>query len=133
MWLRKSVLSRALASPKKQFKLLSVSSLTRKKKSTHILHITVYIVLTSMIKNIPTQDLWSCLRRRQPRSVKSPKRKSRTDTPRDIRDNSNRHKYANNISTCSLLLLMKITYMHNVNRPMLLSFYEKCINSLKTH
>uniref|UniRef100_A0A0D3BF97 Uncharacterized protein n=1 Tax=Brassica oleracea var. oleracea TaxID=109376 RepID=A0A0D3BF97_BRAOL len=53
MWLDKSVLSRALTSPKKQLESLSVSSLIRKKQSTHnSLHITVYIVLTSMIKNI---------------------------------------------------------------------------------
>ena len=53
MWMGKSVLSRALTSPKKQFESLSVSSLTSKKQSTHnSLHITVYIGLTSMIKNI---------------------------------------------------------------------------------
>ncbi|KAG5414989.1 hypothetical protein IGI04_002556 [Brassica rapa subsp. trilocularis] len=40
-------------SPKKQLESLSVSSLTHKKQSTHnSLHIFVYIVLTSMIKNI---------------------------------------------------------------------------------
>ena len=53
MWLGKSVLSRALASPKKKLESLSVSSLIRKKQSTHkSLYITVYIVLTSIIKNI---------------------------------------------------------------------------------
>ncbi|KAH0898210.1 hypothetical protein HID58_047778 [Brassica napus] len=35
MWLGKSVLSRALTSPKKQLESLSVSSLIRKKQSTH--------------------------------------------------------------------------------------------------
>nr|VDD44326.1 unnamed protein product [Brassica oleracea] len=53
MWLGKFVLSRALASPKKQPESLSVSSLIRKKQSTHnSLYTTVYIVLTSIIKNI---------------------------------------------------------------------------------
>ncbi|KAH0873352.1 hypothetical protein HID58_070714, partial [Brassica napus] len=47
MWLGKSVLSRALTSPKKQLESLSVSSLIRKKQSTHnSLYINVYIVLT---------------------------------------------------------------------------------------
>ncbi|KAH0889870.1 hypothetical protein HID58_052299, partial [Brassica napus] len=47
MWLGKSVLSRALASPKKQLESLFVSSLICKKQSTHnSLYITVYIVLT---------------------------------------------------------------------------------------
>ena len=35
MWLDKSVMSRALTSPKKQLETLSVSSLIRKKQSTH--------------------------------------------------------------------------------------------------
>ena len=53
MWLGKSVLSRALTSPKKQLESLSVSSLIRKKQSTHnSLYIIIYIVLTSIIKNI---------------------------------------------------------------------------------
>ena len=53
MWLDKSVLSRALTLPKKQPESLSVSSLIRKKQSTHnFLYIIVYIVLTSIIKNI---------------------------------------------------------------------------------
>uniref|UniRef100_A0A0D3A9W0 Uncharacterized protein n=1 Tax=Brassica oleracea var. oleracea TaxID=109376 RepID=A0A0D3A9W0_BRAOL len=53
MWLEKSVLSRALTSPKKQLESLSISSLIRKKQSTHnVLYINVYIVLTSTIKNI---------------------------------------------------------------------------------
>ena len=53
MWLGKSVLSRALTLPKKQLESLSVSSLICKKQSTHnSLYITVYIVLTSIIKNI---------------------------------------------------------------------------------
>ncbi|WZZ65127.1 LOW QUALITY PROTEIN: hypothetical protein YC2023_076497 [Brassica napus] len=53
MWLGKSVLSRALTLPKKQFESLSVSSLIRKKQSTHnSLYIIIYIVLTSIIKNI---------------------------------------------------------------------------------
>ncbi|KAL0796003.1 hypothetical protein Bca101_067380 [Brassica carinata] len=53
MWLDKSVLFRALTSPKKQLKSLFVSSLTHKKQSRHnSLHITVYMVLTSMIINI---------------------------------------------------------------------------------
>ena len=29
--------------------------------------------------------------------------------------------------------LIKIVYMSNINRPMLLSFYEKYINPFKTH
>ena len=53
MWLGKSVLSRALTLPKKQLESLSVSSLIRKKQSTHnSLYIIIYIVLTSIIKNI---------------------------------------------------------------------------------
>ena len=53
MWLEKSVLPRALASPKKQLESLSVSSLICKKQSTHnSLYIIIYIVLTSIIKNI---------------------------------------------------------------------------------
>ena len=53
MWLGKSVLFRALTSPKKQLESLSVSSLIRKKQSTHnFLYIIIYIVLTSIIKNI---------------------------------------------------------------------------------
>nr|VDD50494.1 unnamed protein product [Brassica oleracea] len=53
MWLGKSVLSRALTLPKKQPESLSVSSLIRKKQSTHnSLYIIIYIVLTSIIKNI---------------------------------------------------------------------------------
>ena len=53
MWLGKSVMPRALTSPKKQLESLSVSSLIRKKQSTHnFLYITIYIVLTSIIKNI---------------------------------------------------------------------------------
>ena len=53
MWLGKSVMSRALTSPKKQLESLSVSSLIRKKLSTHnSLYIIIHIVLTSIIKNI---------------------------------------------------------------------------------
>ena len=53
MWLGKSVLSRALASAKKQLESLYVSSFIRKKQSTHNpFYITVYIVLKSIIKNI---------------------------------------------------------------------------------
>ena len=53
MWLGKSVLSRALTSPKKQLESLFVSSLIRKKQLTHnSLYIIIYIVLTSIIKNI---------------------------------------------------------------------------------
>ena len=53
MWLDKFVLSRALISPKKQLESLSVSSFIRKKQSIHnSLYITLYIVLTSIIKNI---------------------------------------------------------------------------------
>ncbi|KAL0645458.1 hypothetical protein Bca4012_043749 [Brassica carinata] len=53
MWLGKSVLSKALPLAKKQLELLSVSSLFRKKQSTHnSIYIIIYIVLTSIIKNI---------------------------------------------------------------------------------
>ena len=53
MWLGKSVLSRALTSKKEKLESLSVSSLIRKQQSTHnYLYITVYIVLTSIIRNI---------------------------------------------------------------------------------
>ncbi|KAL0757022.1 hypothetical protein Bca101_094690 [Brassica carinata] len=53
MWLGKSVLSRALTLPNKQLESLSVSSLIRKKQSTHdSLYIFIYIVLTSIIINI---------------------------------------------------------------------------------
>ncbi|KAG5383739.1 hypothetical protein IGI04_035209 [Brassica rapa subsp. trilocularis] len=47
------VLSKALTLAKKQLESLSVSSLIRKKQSTHnFLYIIIYIVLTSIIKNI---------------------------------------------------------------------------------
>ncbi|CAG7889131.1 unnamed protein product [Brassica rapa] len=53
MWLDKSVLSKALTLAKKQLESLFVSSLNRKKQSTHnSLYIIIYIVLTSIIKNI---------------------------------------------------------------------------------
>ncbi|CAG7883929.1 unnamed protein product [Brassica rapa] len=53
MWLGKSVMSKVLTLVKKQLESLSVSSLIRKKQSTHnSLYITIYIVLTSIIKNI---------------------------------------------------------------------------------
>ncbi|WZZ79408.1 hypothetical protein YC2023_099980 [Brassica napus] len=53
IWFGKSVLSRALTLPKKQPESLSVSSLIRKKQSTHnSLYIIIYIVLASIIKNI---------------------------------------------------------------------------------
>jgi len=56
MWLGKSVLSRALTLPKKQPKSLFVSSLICKKQSTHnSFYIIIYIVLTSIIKNISYQ------------------------------------------------------------------------------
>ena len=62
IWLGKYVLSRALTSPKKQLKSLSISTLIRKKQSTHkSIYITVYIVLTSIIKKFSTQDLWSSI------------------------------------------------------------------------
>ncbi|WZZ00739.1 hypothetical protein YC2023_073067 [Brassica napus] len=53
MWLGKSILSKALALAKKQIESLSVNSLNHKKQSTHnSLYIIIYIVLTSIIKNI---------------------------------------------------------------------------------
>uniref|UniRef100_A0A0D3C8N1 Uncharacterized protein n=1 Tax=Brassica oleracea var. oleracea TaxID=109376 RepID=A0A0D3C8N1_BRAOL len=53
MWLGKSNLSKAQTLAKKQLESLSVSSLIRKKQSTHnSIYIIIYIVLTSIIKNI---------------------------------------------------------------------------------
>ncbi|CAG7888382.1 unnamed protein product [Brassica rapa] len=53
MWLDKSNLSKTLTLAKKQLESLSVSLLIRKKQSTHsYLYIIIYIVLTSIIKNI---------------------------------------------------------------------------------
>ncbi|CAG7862203.1 unnamed protein product [Brassica rapa] len=49
----KSVMSKALTLAKKQLESLSLSALIRKKQSTHnFLYIIIYIVLTSIIKNI---------------------------------------------------------------------------------
>uniref|UniRef100_A0A0D3BUM6 Uncharacterized protein n=1 Tax=Brassica oleracea var. oleracea TaxID=109376 RepID=A0A0D3BUM6_BRAOL len=53
MWLGKSNMSKALTLAKKLLESLSVSSLICKKQSTHnSLYIIIYIVLTSIIKNI---------------------------------------------------------------------------------
>ncbi|KAH0884872.1 hypothetical protein HID58_060968, partial [Brassica napus] len=53
MWLGKSVLSRDLTSPKKQLESLSVSSLIRKKQSTHN---SLYITLKRNHNNPNNQN-----------------------------------------------------------------------------
>ncbi|KAG5401475.1 hypothetical protein IGI04_016082, partial [Brassica rapa subsp. trilocularis] len=55
-----------------------------------------------------------------------------TATPGDTRDNPDRHKGGNNISTCSLLWSYENS-LSSLNRPMLLFSYEKYIYSFKTH
>ncbi|WZZ28208.1 hypothetical protein YC2023_011609 [Brassica napus] len=59
--------------------------------------------------------------------------KETTATPGDTKDNPNRHKAATTSPPNHSFCLMKIAYMLNINRPLLLSSYEKYIYSFKTH
>ncbi|KAG5400297.1 hypothetical protein IGI04_014904, partial [Brassica rapa subsp. trilocularis] len=109
----------ALTSPKKQIESLFVSSLIRKKQSTrNYLYITVYIVLKSIIKNIS-----------YPRFVVK-----QTQSHQEIRETIPTDTKATTTSPpAHSSCIMKIAYMSNVNRPMILFSYEKYIYSFKTH
>ncbi|KAG5397855.1 hypothetical protein IGI04_019669, partial [Brassica rapa subsp. trilocularis] len=124
----------ALILPKKQHDSLSISSLIRKKQSTHnFIYIIIYIVLTSIIKNISYPKsvvvylssllikliinkhlFYSLKETTTTQTIKTPKtripkktKETNTATLEDTRDNPERHKDGNNISTCSLLLSYK--------------------------
>ncbi|KAG5383713.1 hypothetical protein IGI04_035183 [Brassica rapa subsp. trilocularis] len=105
-------MSKALTLAKKQLESLSLSALIYKKQSTHnFLYIIIYIVLTSIIKNISYPNFVVKIQK----TISKDKKAATTAPPAH--------------SSC----LIKIAYMSNVNMPMLLSSYEKHINSFKTH
>ncbi|KAG5393637.1 hypothetical protein IGI04_023600 [Brassica rapa subsp. trilocularis] len=92
---------------KKQLESLFVSSLICKKQSTHnSLYIIIYIVLTSIIKNIFYPNYVVVYL--SPLLIKLILHKPLFyTTTGDTRDNPDRHKCGNNNSTCSLLLSYK--------------------------
>ncbi|WZZ40189.1 hypothetical protein YC2023_036448 [Brassica napus] len=75
MWLGKSVMSSALTSPKKQLESLSVSSLIRKKQSTHN-----FLYVTSKLRTLINKRFLFTY-------YPSNKRKTNTATPGDTIDN----------------------------------------------